>query len=333
MNFTNTDIETLKITLNTNLKSPERWDENKIWSFGYHKVLLGYLNAYFDHCPIKVSPNVIWQLILNAFSKYVDDHSEYLRDKFVNFTGKKELRFVRVGKNFKDIYKYKDGIIEELCEKISENVGNEIVENLTPNFSTSTNETIIAGKASIMSTFKNYFRFHGSFVNCGIPYIILEGTIEDWEKILKKLKYLSKYEFNIQKMEKDIEEIIKTKKGNINLKFWRNIIMETKEKLTESVGCGKKVTKEKKLIRGWICDFYPTMKKNVETSSHDLVDEVNEVPIIIELKETGETKEGRIYAGIRDLKQDPKTFIVEPIVNYCFSFNYRHRLIFDEFDD
>ena len=159
MNFTNTDVETLKITLNTNLKSPERWDENKIWSFGYHKVLLGYLNAYFDHCPIKVSPNVIWQLILNAFSKYVDDHSEYLRDKFVNFTGKKELRFVRVGKNFKDIYKYKDGIIEELCEKISENVGNEIVENLTPNFSTSTNETIIAGKASIMSTFKNYLDF------------------------------------------------------------------------------------------------------------------------------------------------------------------------------
>ena len=333
MNFKNSSVETLKITLNTNLPKPNKWDENKIWSFGYHKVLLGYLNAYFDHCPIKVSPNVIWQLILNAFSKYVDNHSEYLRKKFVNFKGKKELTFVREG-SFKDIYKYEDGIIEELCEKISENIGNEIVDILTPDFSTSTKETIIAGKASIMSTFKKYFRFHGVMFVCGIPYILLEGTIEDWEKILKKLKYLSKYEFDIEKMEKNIEEIIKTKKGNINKEFWRNIIMETKEKVTERKGCSLKVvTNEKKLIRGWICDFYPTMKKNVETSSHDLVDEVNEVPITIELEESGETKKGIIYSGIRDLKQDPKTFIVEPIVNYCFSFKDHNFPCFNEFDD
>jgi hypothetical protein len=51
--------ETLKITLNNNLPAPKKWEENKIWSFGYHKVFLGYLNAYFDHCPIKVSPNII----------------------------------------------------------------------------------------------------------------------------------------------------------------------------------------------------------------------------------------------------------------------------------
>ena len=41
-------------------------------SFGYQKVILGYLNAYFNHCPIRLSPNVIWQLILNQFAKYVD---------------------------------------------------------------------------------------------------------------------------------------------------------------------------------------------------------------------------------------------------------------------
>ena len=39
------EIETLKIVLNENLPKPTRWDENKIWSFGYHKAILGYLNA------------------------------------------------------------------------------------------------------------------------------------------------------------------------------------------------------------------------------------------------------------------------------------------------
>ena len=321
----NLSNEILKITLNTNLPSPTKWNEDKIRSFGYHKVFLGYLNAYFDHCPIKVSPNVIWQLIVNAFSEYVDNDSEYLRKKFVNFKGKKELKFVRIGRNTSDVYKYKDGIIEELCEQISENVGSEIVDILTPDFSTSTKETIIAGKASIMSTFKKYFKYHGFMCTCGIPYIILEGTIEDWEKILKKLKFLSKYEFYTEKMEKNIEEIIETKKGNINLDFWRHIIMETKENVRVEKCMG--VTKEKNVIRGWICDFYPTLDKNVEANSYNLVKEVNEVPITIEFEETGETKKAEIIAGILDLEQDPETFIVEPIVKYYFSFHVSHHYI------
>ena len=96
--------ETLKIILNTNLPSPKKWDTDKIRSFGNNKAILGYLNAYFDHCPIKVSPNIIWQLILNSFSSYVNKNSESLREKFVNFFGKKDLMFIRVG-TFKDLYK------------------------------------------------------------------------------------------------------------------------------------------------------------------------------------------------------------------------------------
>ena len=53
------EIETIKIVLSNDLPPPTKWDEEKIKSFGNHKALLGYLNAYFDHCPIKVSPNVI----------------------------------------------------------------------------------------------------------------------------------------------------------------------------------------------------------------------------------------------------------------------------------
>lgn len=178
-----TEIETLKIILNENLPSSKKWDESKIWSFGYQKTFLGYLNAYFDHCPIKVSPNIIWQLILNRFSKYVNNYSEKLREYFVNFNGKKDITCIRIG-TFKDVYKYEDDIIEEFCNEISKNIGSELTEALTPNFSTSTKESIIAGKVSIMSTFKKYFRYSIGMCTCGIPYIILEGNLEDWETIL-----------------------------------------------------------------------------------------------------------------------------------------------------
>ena len=319
-------IETLKITLNTNLPSPIKWNEEKICTFGYHKALLGYLNAYFDHCPIKVSPNIIWQLILNAFSMYVNDNSEYLRRKFVNFSGKKDLIFVRIG-TFEDLHQYEEGIIEEYCENISEYIGSELNDILTPNFSTSTKDTIIAGKVSVMSTFQKYFRYMGDFCSCGIPYIILEGTLKDWEKILTKLDFLSKYKFYVKKMKKNIIEIINTKKGNINYDFWRNIIMETKETVEEVVDCmDKKV--EKDVIKGWICDFYRG-KEYLERNN--LVDEVLKAPVQLRQIETKEMKKAIIYTGIRDLKQDPETFVVEPIVNYCFSLNdFEEHSIFEE---
>ena len=316
------NIETIKIILNTQLPKPTRWnDKKKILSFKNHYVLLGYLNAYFDHCPIKVSPNIIWQLILNAFSKYVNDNSEYHRDKFVDFLGKKQLLITRRG-TFDDIKKYEKDIIEEFCQKISENIGGELVDILTPNFTTSTEDTIIAGKVTIMSTFKNYFIYKILMISCGIPYILLEGTLEDWEKLLQKLEFLQKYDFDILQMKKNIEEIINTKKGDINYDFWRKIIMETKETVNESSGCSFYLFPvEKNIIKGWICDFYPSMKKNITLKEvkDKLVNEVQEVPVIIKQLETGQIINAKIYTGIGDIKQDQETFIVEPIVNYSFS--------------
>jgi len=317
------NIETLKIELNKNLPKSKKWDEKKIWSFGYNKVLKGYLNAFIDHCPIKVSPNVIWQLILNAFAKHVKNNSEELRSKFVNFEGVKDLSVIKVG-SLNDIYKYEDEIIDDLTKRISENVGAELINVLTPNFSTSTKNTIISGKVSIMSSFKKYFRYHVGMVKCGIPYILLEGTLEDWEKILQKLKFLSKYDFSREKMEKNIEEIINTKKGKINLDFWRKIIMETKKEEEDWKGCGSEGEDK---ITGWILDFYDHLFNPLSRDSN-LVEEVLEVPI--ELTDDTERKrvKGMICAGIRDLKQDPETYVVEPIVNYCFSYGEPYGLLF-----
>ena len=225
-----------------------------MWSFGYHKVFLGYLNAYFDHCPIKVNPNIIWQLTLNKFSKYVNDNSEKLREYFVNFKGTKDINCIRVG-TFEDVYKYKDGLIDEFCKTIEDNIGTELCDALTPNFSTSTKSTIITGKVSIMATFQKYFKYRIYKSTCGIPYILLEGNLQDWEKILEKLKILDKCGFYTETMAKDILKIIETKKGKIDFDFWRKIIMETKETVTESKKC-MSVKVEKNVIKGWILDFY-----------------------------------------------------------------------------
>ena len=65
-------------------------------------------------------------------------------------------------------------------------LGEELVNLLTPNFSTTTNDTKIVGKISIMGAFKKYFSYVMQRCGCGIPYIILEGTADDYKKIISK---------------------------------------------------------------------------------------------------------------------------------------------------
>ena len=60
--------------------------------------------------------------------------------------------------------------------------------------------------------------------------------------------------------------------------------------------------------------------------------EVVEAPITLMDIEKNETKDGIIYAGIRDLRQDPHTFEVEPIINYCLSLNKRAKDIPEPLD-
>ena len=54
-------------------------------------VLNGFYTAHINHYPIRIKPDDIWLLIVQAFSNHVNANSEELRKYFVNFKGKKEL--------------------------------------------------------------------------------------------------------------------------------------------------------------------------------------------------------------------------------------------------
>ena len=85
-----------------------------------------------------------------------------------------------------------------------------------------------------MNAFKKYFKYkmHG-LSGCGIPYIILEGTIQDYEKIISKSKFLEKYDFSwyTKRVIPHIEKMLEAKKGKIDIDFFKNIIQ--KKEVTE----------------------------------------------------------------------------------------------------
>ena len=108
-------------------------------------------------------------------------------------------------------------------------LGKEILENLTPNFTTTDNNSIIIGKLSIMGAFRSYFVYKMGLCVCGIPYIILEGNVEDYIKIKKKAENLSKYKFEwyINRIIPHIEKMIEAKKGNIDNNYFKNFVQNS----------------------------------------------------------------------------------------------------------
>ena len=74
---------------------------------------------------------------------------------------------------------------EEL-RSVLEYLAKKLVETLSPNFSTTSNDTTITYKISIVAVFNKCFdnKISRNILYC-IPYIILEGTTEYYEKSKK----------------------------------------------------------------------------------------------------------------------------------------------------
>lgn len=227
-------------------------------SYRYHSFFQGMYQAYADHRPFVLSPDMIWLLISQGFARHINANQEAMRDYIVDFSGKQSL-IVKTDKQLEDPTLSWSEIFPQFTEQIKKQVGNSLVETLTCNFSTTTPLEKIASEITIMESVKPYFEFIVIRIVCGIPEITLEGTPEDWEKVLSKAKSLKGYklEWWISELEPLLEEFVKASKGEINKGFWRNMF---KYHSQEKYGAPN-------MIDGWIVKFFPYDKKRTKEQS------------------------------------------------------------------
>ena len=198
------------------------FDTEKTFFYNYGKksLIRGLMEAYFMHYPITVSPDMILLLFLQGYSRFMEKYSERVRNQYVKFKGRKILVVKRVGIT-PEIASKEDwqGIIEELTGQIKSEIGETIISNFESNFTTTNQVTLTTSQVSIMSAMKQYFIYKVVMSVCGISKITLEGYLEDWEKIKKKLEFFSKEEFGLDWWTKHlipiIDNIIETKKCSI----------------------------------------------------------------------------------------------------------------------
>ena len=315
----NEPLEIFHYTLDTN--------EEKIFSHEKSSLIQGLIYAYKNHYPITVTPDMIWILILQGFSRFMEKYENLVRERFVNFTGKKDLKVERLDYSLQSATKEVwDGIMKEFVEKIGKNVGQETIDNLECNFSTTTQVAQVTSQVSIMSAMKQYFTYKVLMGGCGISNITLEGSLQDWDKIKSKLEFLSTkgLEWYTQHLIPIINNIIETKKyyndkgklSNDLIEFWKRMIRVK----------GKGDMYDPHIINGWIVNFIPNLSNEKpevyeELIEYNVPDQIISCPMELTwlpplLNKKYEFK-CSLFSGFYGMIQDEKTFNVRPVIGYA----------------
>lgn len=210
--------------------------------------------AYAQHRPLVISPDMIWLLICQGFTKHIDYHSKELRSKFVTFSGKKKITIATesIGGDF---YKGNPNNPWELMfpaftDSINKVVGKKFSTLISANFSTTTPMERAAFEVTLMDAMSNYFEY-GATTACGIPQIYVEGSMSDWKKIKENLARMKGYKIDywIAALNPIIDEFIHVKDGKVNHVFWESIYKV-------NGGSGGPY------ISGWLPKFFPYLNTN-----------------------------------------------------------------------
>jgi len=296
-------------------------EDDDVVFYGNHSFLNGMLQSFKMHKSITLSPDIIWQLIVQGFCYHVAANAEKLRSLFVSFNGKQEITVVMLDKTPDTATKGDwTEIVDEFVEQIGKKTRDDICHVLEPKFSTTTPCSHTSGMISIMSAMKHYFDYRVIMGGCGYPSITIEGNVEDWELVKEKTKALSKYELDwwTSKLIPIIDQFISARKGTPDYSFWLKMVREG----------GGGTFYDPSFIDGWICAFFPYDKFGSKMNlrriygTSGLPSEILDTPFLLELQENGvpimkiNSQFDTGFFGVKETKEGPGLYNVKPVIGW-----------------
>ena len=306
--------EILKVLKADVEKNVENLPDSLVY-YGEHPFLTGILNSYIEHRPFVISPDIFWLLISQGFARHITQNAEELRSKMVNFDGRKTVTVVSDKIVLGNPQSDWASIFPQFNEQVNDYTGKKLVGILTSDFTTTTPTSKIVSQVTIMEAVKSYFEFKVIIIGCGIPRITIEGTTQDWKKLLEKTKYLSQYKLDwwTSELIPVLEEIIAAKKGKVNTDFWMNMVKYHTEKKYGTVNT----------IDGWIVKFFPYTKEGNKTglkpitSINNLASEIVKVPFILKDNVNHTSNNMEVWAGFIGLSQNKKDFTMKSEMSWA----------------
>ena len=282
------------------------------------------VQAYADHHPLVLSPDIVWLIISQGFSRYVNAHAEEMRDLLVFHEGKMEL----VVNSNNDVLSPSgdwERLLNDFSTSIARNTKGELADLMIADFTTTGITERIASQVSLMDVVKKYFIYTNISAGCGIPFITLEGTPDDWQKVLDKVRSLKKYK--LEKWASDLEDIlmefVKASKGKANKKFWKNIVKKRRvDQMKSEKGCLPSINST--YLDGWFLKFFPNELGETKDSvmwDVDMPQEIVRVSfrhVYVE-PDTGvpiDTIPMQLWAGFVGIEEDAKTRALTPKIGW-----------------
>ena len=160
-------------------------DSGKLYNIGQDVFYQTLLTSYAEHRPVVITPDIIWTIICQGFSRHINMDPEKYRHMLVSHEGKMGLEVRRSSDGEFTTQDWED-IIRDFAVQIEQNTQGTIASSLIADFSTTGPIEAVSSRITLMSTVKEYFEFVVVNMICGIPYITLKGTQQDWRLIRER---------------------------------------------------------------------------------------------------------------------------------------------------
>ena len=254
--------------------------------FGFFSAVLA---CYNNHWVLKTSPDDWWNVIARNVAQHIDENGEKtkVRNFFVSHEGKVQIKIV-LPEGLQQIKYDHDWIFNQFSEAIRDRIKTPgYVDKMNADFSTTFSDQKVASQIMLMSSLQKYFEYI-CVSRCGIPGVEMEGTKEDWNKLIDKTESLQRMlepimdEIGLEKWfgttKTMLGKLLETFEGNPDVEWWSHILS-----WNEKNGSGSR-----EWWSGWMIDFLMSDKAE---KPKDFQSGVVSVPLVLRthygLEDTG----------------------------------------------
>ncbi len=304
----------------------------------------GFLTAYDKHYSLVLSPDMIWLLISQGIATHINEHAEELRDRLVGFDGQKTLNIKFEGEGLLKHPEYWDWIIPAFSDSIDKNMRSEFSNLMVCNFSTTGDIERITSQITMMESVKKYFKYELHETGCGIPDITLLGTPDDWKEIRSRIGRLDDLDLGWwrEKLEPVLDEFVNASEGNINRKFWLDMVDQySPEKRTQAFCSMSPIIPAK--YNGWFTVFFPFSKNRDEkiirtpdlvSHNTDVCSEIKKVDVKYTWLDPATLVEEphflELWAGFIGMEMDWETRTLKPAISWMVREKPESALVLDK---
>jgi len=214
-------------------------------------------------------------------------------------------------------------VFPEFRHQIKTHIGQEIHSAIASPFSTSTATDKASNEITLMAAMKNYFSYHMRTC-CGIPWIELQGSEQDWIDLLERTKKLTSLMVPeagkrwASFLEPVLGEFVASYQGQVNHLFWQSMV----KRVQHGAGSGSYST-----ISGWVTLLYHSLQshhKSWQEMSSERGPEPSDFPRVVSSAPVTWNYNGTIlhlhfHAGIFGAKLDEKTEALQSVSGWVVS--------------